>query len=252
MAIGHVVHGLGPVRAVVIHGWFYDSRVFESMLPALDPEVFSLAFMDCRGYGSSRAMSGTFDVDTMAADAVDLASHLGWERFALVGHSMGGKAALRAAASAPHRVTRILALTPVWAGMAPFDAQTLELFRGSVRDLNLRAAILHNGREGHVPAAWSRWMAQKSAEASTVDAFGDYLESWALSDFSGQIRDLPHEILAVAGAADAGLPPEAVKATWIAHLPNARLQVLGDCGHYPMLEHPLALASIFEQFLKTA
>jgi pimeloyl-ACP methyl ester carboxylesterase len=110
------VHGRGPVRAVVIHGWFYDWRIFESMLPALDPEVFSLAFMDCRGYGSSRAMSGTFDVDTMAADAVELASHLAWERFAVVGHSMGGKAALRAAASAPHRVTRILALTPVWAG----------------------------------------------------------------------------------------------------------------------------------------
>jgi esterase len=95
-------------------------------------------------------------------------------------------------------------------------------------------------------------MAQKSAEASTVDAFGGYLESWALSDFSEEIRDLRHEILAIAGAADAGLPPEAVKATWIAHLPNARLQVLGHCGHYPMLERPLALASIFEQFLKTA
>jgi pimeloyl-ACP methyl ester carboxylesterase len=61
---------------------------------------------------------------------------------------------------------------------------------------------------------------------------------------------LRHEILAIAGAADAGLPPEAVKATWIAHLPNARLQVLSDCGHYPMFERPLALASIFEQFLK--
>jgi esterase len=250
MAIGHVVHGRGAVRAVVIHGWFYDWRVFEPMLPALDPEVFSLAFMDCRGYGSSRALRGAFDVDTMAADAVELASHLGWERFALVGHSMGAKAALRAAASAPSRVTRILALTPVWAGMAPFDAQTLEFFRGAVRDLDLRAAILHNSREGHVPSAWSRWMAQKSAETSTAAAFGSYLESWALSDFSQQIRDLPHEILAVVGAADAGLPPEAVKATWITHLRNVRLQVLSECGHYPMIERPLALASIFEQFLK--
>ena len=175
--IGHVVYGRGPVRAVVVHGWFYDWRVFEPMLPALDPEVFSLAFMDCRGYGASRMMSGPFDIDTMATDALSLASHLQWERFALVGHSMGGKAALRAAAFEPHRVTRILALTPVWAGMAPFDAQTLGLFRGAVRDLELRGAILHNERGGQVPAAWSSWMAQKSAEASTIDAFGSYLES---------------------------------------------------------------------------
>jgi pimeloyl-ACP methyl ester carboxylesterase len=248
--IGHVVYGRGPVRAVVIHGWFYDWRVFEPMLPALDPEVFSLAFMDCRGYGSSREMGGPFDIDTVAADAVSLASHLEWERFALVGHSMGGKAALRAAASEPHRVTRILALTPVWAGMAPFDAQTLALFRGAVRNLDLRGAILRNGREGQVPAVWSRWIAQKSAEASTLEAFGNYLESWALSDFSAGVRNLPHEILAVAGEADTGLPPQAVKATWIASLRNARLQTLSQCGHYPMIERPLALASIFEEFLK--
>jgi pimeloyl-ACP methyl ester carboxylesterase len=181
---------------------------------------------------------------------LSLASHLQWERFALVGHSMGGKAALRAAAIEPHRVTRILALTPVWAGRAPFDAQTLGLFRGSVRDLELRGAILHNERGGQVPAAWSSWMARKSAEASTPDAFASYLESWALSDFSAAIRDLPHRTLVVAGEADTGLPPQAAEATWIANLPNARLQILSECGHYPMVERPLALASIFEQFLK--
>jgi esterase len=250
--IGHVVHGRGPVHAVVIHGWFYDGRVFEPMLPALDPAVFTLAFMDCRGYGTSLTLSGPFDVDTIAADAVGLASHLGWERFALIGHSMGGKASLRAAASAPQRVTQILALTPVWAGTAPFDPPTLELFRGAVRDLDLRAAILNNGREGRVPAMWSRWMAQKSAEASTVEAFGGYLESWALDDFSQHVHDLPQDILAVAGAADAGLSPEAVEATWIAQLPRARLRILEECGHYPMVERPLALASIFEQFLERA
>lgn len=249
MTIGHVVHGRGPVRAVVMHGWFYDWRVFEPMLPALDPAVFSLAFMDCRGYGSSRAMTGTFDIDTIAADALELASHLGWERFAVVGHSMGGKAALRVAANAPHRVTRILALTPVWAGAAPFDAQTLGQFRGAVRDVSLRAAIVHNERDGSVPAAWSRWLAEKSVEASTVEAFGAYLESWALGDFADQIHELPHDTLAVAGAEDAGVPVDAVKATWIAGLPNSRLEVLGECGHYPMLERPLALAAIFERFL---
>ena len=252
MTIGHVVHGHGPVRAVAIHGWFYDWRVFEPMLPALDPEVFSLAFMDCRGYGASRMLRGPYDLDTVAADALELASGLGWEHFALIGHSMGGKAALLAAASEPHRVTRILAVAPVWAGKAPFDADTLKLFRGAVQEPDLRATILHHGREGHVPGVWSRWMARKSVDTSTVEAFGGYLDSWALSDFSERIRHLSHEILAVAGATDAGLPPEAVRATWIAQLRNARLQVLGECGHYPMMERPLALAAVFEQFLRRA
>jgi pimeloyl-ACP methyl ester carboxylesterase len=250
MTIGHVVHGRGPVRAVVLHGWFYDWRVFEPMLPALDPAVFSLAFMDYRGYGSSRTMAGAFDIDTIAADALELVSHLGWERFAIVGHSMGGKAALRLTANAPNRVTRILALTPVWAGAAPFDSPTLNLFRGAVGDVNLRATILNHSTGGRLPVAWSRWLAQKSADASSVEAFGAYLESWALDDFADQIHGSPHETLVVAGAEDAGIPEDALKATWITGLPNARLQVLGECGHYPMLERPLALATIFERFLK--
>jgi len=236
------------VQAVVLHGWFYDGRVFEPMLPGLDPAVFSLAFMDCRGYGSSKAMSGAFDIDTIAADALQLASHLGWEKFAVVGHSMGGKAALRLAANAPERVTRILALTPVWAGGAAFDAQTFDLFRGAVRDVNLRAAILQHSTGGRLPAAWSRWLAEKSAEASTGEAFGAYLESWALGDFAGQVRGLPHETLVAVGAEDAGITADTVKTTWIACLPNARLRVLAECGHYPMLERPLALAALFDQF----
>jgi len=248
MTVGYVLHGRGPVRAVVLHGWFYDWRVFEPMLPALDPTLFSLAFMDCRGYGASQALAGAFDIETIAADAEELASHLGWKRFAVVGHSMGGKAALRLATNAPGRVTRILALTPVWAGPAGFDTQTLGLFRAAVGDVNLRATILHNTTGGRLPAAWSRWLAARSAEASTVEAFGAYLESWALGDFADQVRGLPHETLAVVGAEDTGITADAVMATWLT-MPNARLHVLAECGHYPMLERPMALATVFESFL---
>jgi pimeloyl-ACP methyl ester carboxylesterase len=249
MTIGYVVHGTGPVRAIVLHGWFGHSSIFDAMLPALDPARFSLAFLDYRGFGRSKTMSGPFDIDTIALDAQELATHLGWENYAVVGHSMGGKAALRLAANAPKRVTRILALTPVWAGAAGFDAQGLKLFRGAVHDVNLRVAILNHSTGGRLPNVWLRWLAQKSLEASTVEAFGAYFESWALGEFADQIRDLEIETLVVVGANDAGISVDATKATWVAKLANARLQVLADCGHYPMLEQPPALARIFERFL---
>jgi len=153
------------------------------------------------------------------------------------------------AANAPDRVTRILALTPVWAGAAGFDAQTLGLFRGAVGDVNLRAAIVNHSTGGRIPASWARWVAEKSAEASTVEAFGAYLESWAMGDFADEVRSLPHETLVAAGAEDAGITADVVKATWIASLPNARLNVLAECGHYPMLERPLAVAALFDEFL---
>jgi pimeloyl-ACP methyl ester carboxylesterase len=249
--IGYVVHGRGPARAIVLHGWFGDRRVFEPMLDALDADRFSLAFLDYRGYGGSRDMQGPYTIDTIAADAEKLASHLGWGKFAIVGHSMGGKAALRVTVNIPERVSRILALTPVWAGPAPFDEATVELFRAAARDVAVRQAIINNSTGARLPSAWVRSLANKSMEDSSVEAFAAYFESWALSDFAAQAGELPHETLVVVGAEDGGVTEEAADQTWIANLRGARKLVLPSCGHYPMLETPINLAAIFESFLTT-
>lgn len=247
--IGHYIHGAGPVRVIVLHGWLGDWRVFEPMLAGLDPGQFSFAFMDARGYGQSSALPGPFDMATIAADALRLADHLGWDRFAVVGHSMGGKAALRVAVEAPGRVTRILALTPVWAGPAPFDADTLGFFRAAAGDLAVRAAILDQTTGGRLPKAWSQRQAAISAKVSTAEAFAAYLESWALDDFADEARRAPHDTLVVVGAHDGGVTEATVSATWLAGLTKARLEILPGAGHYPMLETPLSLSALFERFL---
>lgn len=247
--IGYFIHGRGSVRALLLHGWFDDGRVFETVLAALDPEVFKIAVMDYRGYGDSSAMPGPFDISTAAVDAEQLADHLGWGQFAVIGHSMGGKVALRLAANRPTRVTRILALTPVWAGAAPFDADTLAFFRSAVRDIGLRAAILDNTTGGRLPKFWSTGHAARSFTISTIDAFAGYFESWALEDFADEARRLRHDTLVVVGGRDAGVSESTVRATWLAELPNARAHVLAETGHYPMLEAPLAVAGLIEGFL---
>jgi len=246
--IGHVIHGHGPVRVLALHGWFGDSTVFSPLLSGLDPDRYSLALMDYRGYGASRAMDGPFDIATIASDAAALADHLGWDGFSIMGHSMGGKAALRLAANAPARVERILALTPVWAGAAPFDAETSAFFRGAGEDVGVRDAIIRNTTGGRYPAWWSRRLAEQSWQVSTPAAFAAYFESWALDDFGAEAATLAHPTLVVVGAEDTGVPEAMARATWLSLLRAAELQVMTGCGHYPMLEQPPALAAIFEAF----
>ena len=249
MMIGHFVHGFGPARVIALHGWFNDGEAFASLLPALDPNAVSIAFMDCRGYGRSRDRDGRFDMATIATDALALADQLGWDRFAMIGHSMGGKAALATAVAAPARVERICGITPVWAAPAPFDADTLGFFRSAAHSIEARQAILDNTTGGRLPSIWSCNGARRSAEVSTAEAFAGYLESWALDDFADAAAALRQPTLVIAGAHDTGVPEAWVRQSWLATLPQAELLVLPEAGHYPMDECPPILAATIMDFL---
>ncbi len=111
MANSYYRVGNGPTRVIALHGWFGDHTAFASMWPYLDRSRFSYAFMDLRGYGASQTMSGEYTMEEIAADTLQLADELGWQDFALIGHSMSGKAiqqvlvAARAEAGSSHSCT---------------------------------------------------------------------------------------------------------------------------------------------------
>lgn len=249
MTTQHFRFGYGPRRAVALHGWFSDWTVFEPILSAIDESRYSIAFLDYRGYGASRPSPGPFDLETVAKDALAVTQALGWDSFSVIGHSMGGKAALRLALDAPRQVERILALTPVWAGAAPFDATTLDFFRGAVDSIQRRAEIIGVSTGGILPPAWARSVAERSWQVSSPEAFAGYFESWANSDFASEAAAIQQPTLVVGGANDHGIPPASLEGTWLAHLPNATLKIMNDCGHYPMLERPPALAALLTGFL---
>src|SRR3979411_3229449 len=119
--VWHKTIGNGPTKVVVIHGWFWDHRVFTPIFDSLDTNSCTFALMDIRGYGNSRDVSGNFSIGEVAGDAIALADQLGWRDFHVVGHSMGGKAAQKVAMDAGARVRSVVAVTPVPASALPFD-----------------------------------------------------------------------------------------------------------------------------------
>lgn len=70
--------GWGVTKTILIHDWISDSSNYEPMIPSLDPSQGQWVFMDLRGYGLSRGLPGTFQIDETADDVLALADHLGW------------------------------------------------------------------------------------------------------------------------------------------------------------------------------
>ncbi|WP_219115797.1 alpha/beta fold hydrolase [Janthinobacterium sp. UMAB-56] len=243
--------GHGPHAVIVLHGWFGDAQAFAPMETALAGGAFSYVFMDNRGYGRMRGAAGAYSMEEVARDALALADALGFATFSVVGHSMGGMALERLALLAPLRLRKLVAVAPVpCCGMA-LDAPARALFLDASGKQQARRAIIDRSTGGRLPAAWLDWKAQYSWERSDPAAFAAYFLAWSETDFSAEIKAarvaLP--LLALVGEHDPRFDAALMRRTYLAWYPQARLEVLGNAGHYPMNETPLALVASIEAFL---
>lgn len=249
MSSSHVTVGSGDHYVLALHGWFGSARGWGSLPDYLDGSAYTYVFMDLRGYGGRAGVAGAYTMEEAAADAVALADELGWDRFSLIGHSMGGKAVQHVLLSHPERVRRLVALTPVPANEVPFDDEGWGLFSGAAASPDNRFAIINLTTGSRLPAAFVSHVVRHSLDNSDVEAFGAYLQSWARSDFADRVQGNPAAVKVIVGEHDPALSAEVMRQTYLVSYPNAELEVFPNAGHYPMYETPAALAASIEEFL---
>ncbi|WP_031073280.1 alpha/beta fold hydrolase [Streptomyces sp. NRRL WC-3742] len=245
----HTLIGHGPHHVIAVHGWFADRGAYERMLPDLDLDAFTYAFVDLRGYGEARDLPGRHTTTEGGADLLATADALGWDRFSLIGHSMGGCIVQRVLTLAPERVRRLVGIAPVPASGVPMPPEQWELFAGAADLPENRAAIIDITTSGVRPRAWVARMLAQSLGRSDVKAFRAWLDSWALEDFHEEIAGLPLPVRVFVCELDQALTGEFLRGTWLRHYPNATAVDLPATGHYPMEESPLQLISAIEEFL---
>ena len=242
--------GDGAHQVIALHGWFGDRTAFAALWPHLDGAAFSYAFMDARGYGGAQDVAGDHTMDEIARDALALADALGWERFSLVGHSMGGKAIQQVLAVAPERVRALVGIAPVPASGVPFDERGWALFAGAADTPGNRRAIIDFTTGNRLTAVWLDAMVANSLRVSRRDAFAAYLGAWAKGDFHERIAGNPVPVRVLVGEHDPALGAATMEQTWLKWYPNAKLETLANAGHYPIDETPIALATAIESFLR--
>lgn len=241
--------GTGPTHVLVLPGWFGDRTSFDAIRQYLSAGRFTYCFVDYRGYGAARDVPGEYTVEEIAGDAVATADALGWEEFAVVGHSMGGLAAQALLLAAPERLRAIVGISPVPASGVPFDDDAWALFSGAAKVPANRRVIIDLTTGNRLPDAWLDAMVDRSVDRSDVTAFRSYLDSWARTDFHERIDGNGLPVLVIAGEQDPALSPAVMRDTWLRWYPNAELVVLHDAGHYAPDESPLLLVSTMERFL---
>ena len=91
-----------------LHGGSAHAHWFDVVTPAFI-DRFHVIALDQRGHGESQwAEPPAYATENFAADLLGFIDALGWERVALIGHSMGGHNAMSFAAWHPDRVSALV------------------------------------------------------------------------------------------------------------------------------------------------
>ncbi len=111
---------LPPLLA--LHGWQDNAASFDRLAPLL-PD-FHIVAMDFAGHGFSdwRADGMRYHTLDHVDDVLGVVDQLGWERFRLVGHSMGAGIGLLLAGAMPERVSALMLID----GLGPWGSEADE------------------------------------------------------------------------------------------------------------------------------
>lgn len=247
-----------PVLALV-HGWGMNARVFDALADRLAND-FEVHAFDLPGHGGRAALAD----NSLQAWADDLAAQLP-DNTTLLGWSLGGQVAMRAALDHPHRITRLvlLASTPKFVatedwgrGMALTD---LEEF-GAALKADPQATLLRflslqtRGMPGHTtphglepvvdqsPLGGQKALLQHlrqtllAAPVARSEALAGGLAILRDTDLRAELPTLMQPTLVLHGALDSLTPPAA--GAWLADtLPAAQYVEFARAAHAPHLSH---------------
>jgi pimeloyl-ACP methyl ester carboxylesterase len=127
--LDYLVAGQGDALLVYHHGTPAAGPIPTSICEAATAAGFVVVELVRPGYGHSTRQPGRRVADVVPL-VVDLADHLGFERFATMGWSGGGPHALATAALLPDRCTGAMCL----AGVAPYGVDDLDFLAGMGED----------------------------------------------------------------------------------------------------------------------
>jgi len=230
------------VPLVLLPGLLCDAAVWAPQMAALDRSATVVH------YGSANTLAAMAECALQAAPA---------GRFALAGHSMGGRVAFEVWRQAPERVER-LALLDTGAKVLAEGAAGETERAGRLRLLALARA------QGMRPMAadWARGMVHESRVGGPVfDAVLDMFERRDADVFEAQIQALLTRpdatpllatitcpTLLLTGEQDAWASPEQHRQMQQA-IAGAKLVVVPRCGHMSTLEEPAAVTAALATWL---
>jgi pimeloyl-ACP methyl ester carboxylesterase len=245
----HLLRGGSGRPALVLHGiegpegWLdFHDRVASSA------EVIAPSHP---GFGHSERPGWLESITSMARFYEWFLRDAGLDQVDLIGFGVGGWIAAEMATMCSHNITHLVLVDA--AGIHPEKGEILDVFirpwreviQGGVFDAP-NAAEFQRIYEAE-PIADFGGSREAGRSMSMRMCYRPYMHSPSLAPL---LRGVQTPTLIVWGAEDRIIPRECSE-LYQAAIPNSRLQLIDDCGHFPHYEKPQELAEKVLQFIRT-
>jgi proline iminopeptidase len=241
-----------------------------SLLPLMPcADQFTLIFYDHRCNGRSEGAEVTsMTWENLTADAEALRQTLGFDKWAVLGHSFGGMVALEYALRYPKNVSHLLLMdtcgdtrwvqqnAPEILAKRGYSAAAVQgarrFFNGQLAPDEVFSTALKFARAYYDRSSLLTLFRQivpgsraKMRPEAQVYGFSQLLTGWTVMDRLGEIK-MP--TLVLAGRDDFQFPPEH-QAILADRLPNAQLELIERAGHNAPMERPEEVIEAVRRFM---
>ncbi|HJO23913.1 MAG: alpha/beta fold hydrolase [Myxococcota bacterium] len=238
---GHRLHvdisGTGPPDLVCLHGLVDSVAIWDRVTPPL-AKTGRVVRVDQRGHGRSEAPPGPYRREDLASDVTAVLASLAIERAVLVGHSLGGIISMTTALCHPEQVAGLVLV----ATASQCNAKVAGWYE------RIAAAGERDGNAGLAHAIYGeKTRKQVAGDAQGIAHVTRALKSLFEDPLTPKLSAIRCPVLLVVGEKD----PMGPKASAIIaeNLPDARLEIVPDCGHWIHVERPQVLLDAIERFV---
>lgn len=247
----------GKIPIVFLHGLMGFSANWGKIVPHFRAERAVLV-LDQRGHGRSAKPNSGYSPSDYAGDLKGLLDRLGWGKCHIVGHSMGGRVALRFAYSYPEH-TQSLTMEDSGAESNPDRVEWIrgllgniptpfasreaakKFFEENFRDDPLTGSFLHANLEMGDDGKMN-WRFHAPGMIETV-------ETGRKTDAMTELKTLTAPTLLIRGARSREFPAD--EAERMAKVrPNVELVTIPNAGHYVHAEQPAAFTEALDRFVR--
>lgn len=256
--------GAGGRPLLLVHGFGGAKEDFADWMDQFAGDGWHAVAPDLRGHGEGPRpeTEADYGFDFFVDDLIALADDLGWDRFVLVGHSMGGMVAQMLALKHRHRLDGLVLMDTSHGPVPQVDPEIRELGKQVAREQGLAVvAELTKTIEGADPLgnpAHERMLRERPGYQEfcdnkfltlSVPMWVTILDAiFVLEDRIDALRELDVPTLVMVGELDTEF--RATSAAMAEAMPNATLEVIPDAGHSPQFENPDAWWKAMAGFLQ--